>query len=489
MSTFLVPESSQDGVDSGKTTKIPSGLSLIFINTLVNNYNMQILIDTGSTNTFINYQTLHSIKQCTNLSEHSSSFVLADSIAPFHVLGVVELHILFSNQITKISAHVAQNLCTDVILGMDYITLYNLKFNIRKQIISIDYDNHRYHQMKINQNVQTEFIPVTLSGPLCIPPQSNRSAKVSIPISSICSKFIPYYQFSLCSTAFVAHKFLQFRNHFSHITFSNTSHRPHFVPRGTRIGYLCRYSITQPNTNTSNCFNKSCGITNKLGELPDFHASDKMACTDTHIQDHLCCATITRINPSTERDILHLINKINIKQHQDDLLKLLSRFHKIFDTTKHNIANTPIHHVINTVSHSPPACKPYPQPETIEIMYNMIQEFLNAELITESYSPYAAPAFLVKKHDGTHCFVVDYKKLNLITIKDSSPLPNMEDTIRKLGESYKYFSKLDLKSGFYQIPIRESDKKKLLSSLHSVFFNLMFFQWNLRIPHLRFRKL
>jgi hypothetical protein len=53
---------------------------------------------------------------------------------------------------------------------------------------------------------------------------------------------------------------------------------------------------------------------------------------------------------------------------------------------------------------------------------------------------------------------VDYKKLNLITIKDSSPLPNMEETIRKLGQGYKYFSKLDLKSGFYQIPINEADR-------------------------------
>jgi hypothetical protein len=55
---------------------------------------------------------------------------------------------------------------------------------------------------------------------------------------------------------------------------------------------------------------------------------------------------------------------------------------------------------------------------------------------------------------------VDYKKLNLITIKDSSPLPNMEETIRKLGQGYSYFSKLDLKSGFYQIPINDEDKEK-----------------------------
>ena len=420
---------------------------------------MQILIDTGATNTFINNNTLNSIKQYTHLNKHSSSFVLADGIAPFQVLGVVELQILFSNQITKISAHVAQNLCTDVILGMDYITLYNLKFNIRKQIISIDLNNRQY-QMNINQNVRPEFIPVTLSNPLHISSHSNHSAKVSIPISSICSPFIPCYQFSLCNSAFVPHKFLQFHNHFSHITFSNTSPRSHFVPRGTRIGYLCHYSIAQFNTKSSNDLQKSCGAPKELGELPDSHASNNNMYINNHIADPLCCATINRIHTSTERDIHQLISKIHIKQQHDDLLKLLFNFHNVFNTTKHNIANTPIHHVINTIPHSPPACKPYPQPDTVEIMYKMIQEFINADLVTESHSPYAAPAFLVKKHDGTHRLVVDYKKLNLITIKDSSPLPNMEDTIRKLGEGYKYFSKLDLKSGFYQIPIREADKEK-----------------------------
>ena len=67
---------------------------------------------------------------------------------------------------------------------------------------------------------------------------------------------------------------------------------------------------------------------------------------------------------------------------------------------------------------------------------------------------------MVRKKDGSFRFAVDYKRLNAITIKDSSPLPNMEDTIQKLGGGYRYFSKLDLKSGFYQIPINDNDKEK-----------------------------
>ncbi|CAF1668908.1 unnamed protein product, partial [Adineta ricciae] len=231
-SPFLVPEAPQDGVDSG-TIKITSpNPSLIFLTTLVNNHPMQILVDTGATNTFVNYNTLRSLNPNLPLNKCSSSFVLADGIAAFQVLGTVELQILFDDQLTFITAYVAQNLCTDVILGMDYIAFYNLKFNVRSQRISIDLQGRR-HQVPTNPNVETTFIPVLLHEDTYLPPRSSSFANVSIPISSLSSIFIPHYQFLLSNTATIRHKFLQFYDHRSHITFYNTSFHPHFVPRGT----------------------------------------------------------------------------------------------------------------------------------------------------------------------------------------------------------------------------------------------------------------
>ncbi|CAF4241050.1 unnamed protein product, partial [Rotaria sordida] len=93
-------------------------------------------------------------------------------------------------------------------------------------------------------------------------------------------------------------------------------------------------------------------------------------------------------------------------------------------------------------------------------MYKIIQELLHFGLIRPSDSSFAAPALLVAKHDGTWRMVVDYKKLNNITIKDNHPLPNMEQAIQLLGGSYKFFSKRDMKSGFWQIPIKEAGKFK-----------------------------
>ncbi|CAF4621486.1 unnamed protein product, partial [Rotaria magnacalcarata] len=55
-----------------------------------------------------------------NLQKQPYSFVLADGAAPFKVLGIIELSIYFANSMTSINAHIAQNLCTDMIIGMDY---------------------------------------------------------------------------------------------------------------------------------------------------------------------------------------------------------------------------------------------------------------------------------------------------------------------------------------------------------------------------------
>ena len=74
-------------------------------------------------------------------------------------------------------------------------------------------------------------------------------------------------------------------------------------------------------------------------------------------------------------------------------------------------------------------------------------------------SPWASPIVLVRKRDGTHRFCVDYHELNALTTPDSFPLPRIEDLLEQLGDS-KYFSTIDLASGFWQIPMHPSSQPK-----------------------------
>ena len=79
--------------------------------------------------------------------------------------------------------------------------------------------------------------------------------------------------------------------------------------------------------------------------------------------------------------------------------------------------------------------------------------------VIPSNSSWDSPVVLVRKQDRSHRFCVDYRHLNSVTVPDSYPLPRIDDLLDKLGDA-KYFSTIDLASGFWQIRMHPSAKKK-----------------------------
>ena len=84
---------------------------------------------------------------------------------------------------------------------------------------------------------------------------------------------------------------------------------------------------------------------------------------------------------------------------------------------------------------------------------------LEAGAIRSSNSPFSSNVVIVRKKDGTIRFCIDYRKLNLRTIKDAYSIPRIDDTLHLLAGA-KYFTKLDLISGYWQVELREEDKPK-----------------------------
>ncbi|CAF4098557.1 unnamed protein product [Rotaria sp. Silwood2] len=82
--------------------------------------------------------------------------------------------IQFANSITKIQVHIARKLYADMIIGMDYINLYNLNINIEQQTVSIE-NNNRIFTKNIDKDYELRQIPVTTSQSIFISPYSNRS--------------------------------------------------------------------------------------------------------------------------------------------------------------------------------------------------------------------------------------------------------------------------------------------------------------------------
>ena len=99
------------------------------------------------------------------------------------------------------------------------------------------------------------------------------------------------------------------------------------------------------------------------------------------------------------------------------------------------------------------------RPQDIDAVRRHLQELSEAGVIRESESPFSSPIVVVKKKNGDVRLCIDYRKLNLKTIKDAYALSNLEETFSALTGS-KWFSVLDLKSVYYQIEVEETDKPK-----------------------------
>ena len=118
-------------------------------------------------------------------------------------------------------------------------------------------------------------------------------------------------------------------------------------------------------------------------------------------------------------------------------------------------------HEIETVpGEAPPHKSPYRLSSTeMEELRRQVELLLEQGWIRPSSSPYGAPVLFVPKKDGKWRMCIDYRALNKITIKNRYPLPKVEELMDRLHGA-RYFTKIDLYSGYHQIRVRESDIQK-----------------------------
>lgn len=95
-------------------------------------------------------------------------------------------------------------------------------------------------------------------------------------------------------------------------------------------------------------------------------------------------------------------------------------------------------------------------------MKKQLDEKLGKGFIRPSASPWGSHVLFVSKKDGTIRVCIDYRSLNEVAIKHKYPLPNIEDLFDRLNGA-KVFSKIDLRSGYYQLKIRPEDIRKTTS--------------------------
>ncbi|GJY87724.1 putative reverse transcriptase domain-containing protein [Tanacetum coccineum] len=109
---------------------------------------------------------------------------------------------------------------------------------------------------------------------------------------------------------------------------------------------------------------------------------------------------------------------------------------------------------------APVARTPYRlAPSEMQELSNQLQELADRGFIRPSTSPWGAPVLFVKKKDGSFRMCIDYRELNKLTIKNRYPLPRIDDLFDQLQGSSVY-SKIDLRSGYHQLRVRDEDIPK-----------------------------
>lgn len=106
------------------------------------------------------------------------------------------------------------------------------------------------------------------------------------------------------------------------------------------------------------------------------------------------------------------------------------------------------------------ACKPYPIANSLfQAIKKEIKRLIDLKIIRESSSKFASPAFGTLKKDGSIRLLIDYRKLNDLTIKNNFPSPTILDDIQIFKDA-KYFSTIDLRTGYYRLKVKEEDVHK-----------------------------
>ena len=227
-------------------------------------------------------------------------------------------------------------------------------------------------------------------------------------------------------------------------------------------------------------------IINKKGDNYFFKINDNIRCYHANLlktwydrkpsDNTIKLATLAFIPMSKEEEleekeanIEYLINKstqsfkdIKLDENltpiqKSDIRDILSKFQNTL-TDIPGRTNV-LEHDIRLTDTTPFKVHQYPTPfRAKDAIEKEIETMLEQDIIRPSSSPYCSPITVVAKPDGSIRLCIDFRKLNSVTIFDNEPIPQMDEMVTRITKA-KYFTKLDLTKGYWQIPLKENCKQ------------------------------
>ena len=416
--------------------------SLIIIRTTINGLVVHAMIDTGATHTLVTRSLLNTFPHARVQKTSSVVAMLGDASTTISVYGIVRLCIYINCIPTYVSAFVVDSLGTDLILGMDWCHTYDVLLRIRQHELLLRHP--RYGSTTV-PFLDTISVPVRLAQSIQLAPFHEHIVRLVAPLSSALQvSYTPDANLCKKKNIFIPASIVYINRFHASILISNPTKTPCTLRKDMILGTITFFPPLPAPVKLTSLFPSIC---------PSFPG--KRLIEFSSIQP-----TSTPNFPDIDSIIYDLVHHIIDPEAKQVFCTILQRHRRVFDLSKHSIAKTQIPHLIVTGDHPPISVRPYYR--TVEKRKELQQEvdklFLD-NIIRPSTSPWSSPVILKKKPDGTFRFLVDFRRLNSITKKDAYPQPSAEELIYRLS-GHSYFTKLDLKSGYFQIPIAEADKEK-----------------------------
>ena len=383
----------------------------------------------GMSATCIN--TLNRLIQQPKIKSQSAAY-LTISNGEFRTTGLVELEIFMKHVRTSIIAEVATELCSQLILGIDWmlsneIDIITTRRHIRKihksRIVTVPFKMFHQVSKDICLSRQVESLP-----------KKEREVSIQVNVEDV-------------NTATLTPEM----NHFQ------KNHSKQLKPLEVSLPISSSTTHIQ-SAESSATVEFKCRVCGQ-----EYFSKNELF---QHLNDHGHYAAVNS-NQSVEQISQELFMKINeLTEHvpnvkfRSKLKSILLKHADLLDSSKPSIIKTTVNHTIETNNCRPIAQRPYRKSHAQEqIINDLCEQFCNDNIIRPSQSEWASPVVLQQKKDKSWRFCVDYRRLNDVTKKDNYPLPRIQEIFDALHGS-RYFTTLDFASGYYQVPIDEADKHK-----------------------------
>lgn len=194
---------------------------------------------------------------------------------------------------------------------------------------------------------------------------------------------------------------------------------------------------------------------------------------------------------SLDKELEQMVDLRHLPEaRRDALMKLLCRYRHVFLCKGQALGRTQMAELdIDTGNARPVKVPPRRMPQVHKrVVETELQKMQDEGIIRPSTSPWSSPVVLVTKKNGDVRFCVDYRGVNAVTKGDSYPLPRIDETLEYL-EGHAWFTTLDLKSGYWQVPLAEDAKPKTAFSCHRGLFEFEVLPFGLKCAPAKFMRM